>query len=144
MNSPFVPDYLLFIFFSGIGVLQLVFAHHRTTGALLIRGSRRASGLIGAAIVVSAFTWFFASERRNVSDTTGGMDGSSQVLAFAIGIAGAVGVTLLLTSFINYRWGRQAAEIPLGIEGLQHTTYVQAVARNLVNMWRQFRSWTAR
>ena len=144
MNSPFVPDYLLFTFFSGIGVLQLVFAHHQVRGALFIRRSRRASGLIGAAIVVSAFTWFFASEPRNVSDTTGGMEGSTQVLAFAIGMAGAVAVTLLLTSVINYRWGRQASEIPLGIEGLQHTTYVQAVARNLVNVWRHIRSWTAR
>ena len=144
MNSPFVPDYLLFTFFSAVGVLQLVFAHHQLRGVLFVRGSPRASGLIGAVMVVAAFTWFFASERRNVSDHTGGMDGNAQVLSFALSVAGAVAVTFLLTSVINYRWGLGATDVPSGITGLQRTTYVQAVAQTLGNLGRHLRSWIAR
>ena len=144
MSSPFVPDYLLFTFISILGVLQMVFAYHGLRGVLFIRGSLRASGLIGAVAVVAAFTWFFASERRNVSDHTGGMDGNAQVLSFTLSMVGALCLTFLLTSVINYRWGLGAREFPLGISGLRHTTYVQAVGQTLTNLGRHIRSWIAR
>ena len=144
MSSPFAPDYLLFTFFSAVGVLQMVFAYHQLRGVLFIRWSTHASGLIGAVMMISAFIWFFASERRNVSDHIGGMDGNAQMFAFTVSAVGAVAFTFLLSSVINYRWGLAAKDVPSGITGLRQTTYVQAVAPTFVNLWRHFRAWIAR
>lgn len=138
MSSPFAPDYLFYSFLGALGVLQMVFAHQGLKGVLFVRGSFSLSGLLGAALVLGAFSWFFLSEPRNLSDQTGGMDGNDQILAFTIAAGGAVIVTLLLTSIINYRWGKSTAHVGPGIGALRETTYTQALAHAMVNLVRCF------
>lgn len=141
-----IADYALFVFISVLGTFQLVFARNGVRGMLFLRRFPRGSALLGALTVVAAFTWYFgAGEPRNLPDTDGGLDGSTQTLYFFLGATGALATTGLFSSLINYRWGRSGSPpSSIGIGALERTTYVQATAHTVAAIWERVKSWIAR
>jgi hypothetical protein len=137
MPSQFTIEYAVFVFLSTLGVLQVVFATNGIRGLLFIRPSRRASALLGAALVIGAIVWFFFGDSRNVPDTTTGLDGNEQSLWFALSAAAAVAATLLLTSLLNHRWGQTHLDGPPGLDILAQTTYFQAMRSSLRKTFRK-------
>ena len=138
-----VPDYILFVFVGALGVLQLSFVRGRVQGMLFLRRSPRSSALLGAGLVVAAFTWFFATGPRTLPDTAGGLDGNVQALFFFIGASGALAATALLSSLINSRWGNDTPSPTSGLSALEGTTYVRAVAYRMGVIWGRVRAWIA-
>ena len=143
MSIDLIPDYLFFVFVGALGVLQLAFARNRAQGMLFLRRSPRSSALLGALLVVAAFTWFFVTGPRNIPDTAGGLDGNTQALYFFIGAAGALATTALLSSLINYRWGHDTPSPSTGVGALGGITYVRAASYRAAIIWRRVRSWIA-
>ena len=144
LSADLISDYVLFVFLGALGVLQLSFVRSRVQGMLFVRRSPRFSALLGAGLVVTAFTWFFATGPRNIPDTAGGLDGNVQALFFSIGAAGALAATALLSSLINYRWGRDTPSPPSGMSALAGTTYIRAAAYRVGVIWERVRAWIAR
>ena len=144
MITQFTLDYFTLVFVSTAGVLQFVFALNGTRGMLFLRNAPRLSSALGALLVVAAFFWFFASEPRNISDTTDGLDGNDQARWFALGAAAAIAVTFLLSSVINHRWAAEPGESPGGIEAMRQTTFLKAVGHRLASLWSRARVWMQR
>ena len=137
-TDPFIPAYVLWVFLSALGVLQLTAARSRLTGLLFLRAWPRASGYLGAALAAGAFIWFFGSEARNLPDTASGLDGVTQSFWFAVGAASAVAVTFLGSSVLNrgwgagYRWDSSTPSgAPAGLDLLERTTFVQALTARI-------------
>ncbi len=133
--TPFIFDYTVWVFFSALGVLQIAAVNSGLHGLLFARRWPRASLLVSTLVIIAAFTWFFASEFRNLPDTTVGLDGNIQGRWFAISGAAAVVVTFLLSSAVNHRWGARGAQYPgegpwppSGLTWLERTTFARAVA----------------
>jgi hypothetical protein len=144
MPSNFTLEYIAFVFFSVVGVLQFVFALNGIRGMLFIRNSVRTTATLSVLLVLAAFTWFFTSAPRNVPDTGLGLDGNAQALWFSVSAAAAVAATALFSSALNHRWGKQASAEVVGIEVLQQTTFMRALAHSLPSRWRKARLWTPR
>lgn len=139
---PVGGEYFLFVFVAALGVLQVAAAYSRLDGLLLLR-RRAVAGLVGLALAVGAFLWFFASGPRNVPDTQGGLDGNAQAGLFAAAAGAALAVTLVVSSLLNSRRAGGAVQ-GLGLDALRNTTYARALlegARACRRMWRQ---WTRR
>ena len=140
-----IADYALFVFISVLGTFQLVFARNGVRGMLFLRRFPRGSALLGALMVVAAFTWYFGGEPRNLPDTESGLAGTAQTLYFFLGATAALATTGLFSSLINYRWGRSGSPpSSIGIGALEWTTYVQATAHTVAAIWKRVRSWIAR
>ena len=144
MPSSFTFDYVVFVFGSAVGVLQFAFARAGLSGLLFLRPWPRLTQVLGAAVVVGVFTWYFGSEPRNLPDTGAGLDATNQVWLFASATAAAVAVTFLLTSMVNHRWGqdhgwdREAdAWPPAGVGWLRRTTAARALGARIVAVARR-------
>ena len=99
-------DYLLLVFLGALGAVQISAARSHLLGLLFLRAWPRASEVLGAALVIGAFAWFFSSGRgRNIADTQGGLDGTDQAAFFSMAAATAVAFTLLMSSVVNHAWG---------------------------------------
>jgi len=129
--TDFALDYLLFVFFSAFGVLLLVTAHNRLDGLLLV--GRRLSLVAGALLVTGAFSWFFASDPRNVPDTGAGLDGNEQALLFVIGAGAALVLVLVLSSLRN--WSLVRGQGGHGVEALRNGSYLRLILRGLRSLW---------
>ncbi len=127
-------DYFLFVFVASLGVLQLAAAHGRLYGLLLF--NRLVSSVLGLALALSAFTWFFASESRNLPDTAGGLDGNQQAMLFCAGALAALLTTLVLSSLRH--WSLVGDGEPAsGLEALRHTNYLRALVKGLNGHWKR-------
>ena len=129
--TDFALDYLLFVFLSALGVLLLVTAHSRLDGLLLV--GRRLSFVAGALLVAGAFSWFFASDSRNMPDTGTGLDGNEQALLFVIGASAALVVVLVLSSLRN--WSLAGGQEGRGVEALRNGSYLRLLFRGLRGLW---------
>ena len=127
MSFGFGFDYFMLVLLSSIGVLQIVFASNELYGLLFVRKHPKASTAIGLLFICVAYAWFFFCEFRNVPDTIQGLDGNQQAWRFALASSCGIFFTLILSSAINFRWGRIARELPSGIQALRNTTYLQSI-----------------
>lgn len=127
----FALDYLAFVFLSAVGVLLVVTAHSRLHGLLLV--GRRLSVLLGAALTVGAFDWFFTSKPRNLPDTGMGLNGNEQALLFAVGAAAALALLLILSSVRNWSMGADAAGD--GVEALRSSSYLRLLFKGTKDRW---------
>ena len=130
-------DYLLLVFASATGVLLVVTAHAGLAG-LMVMG-RRTSMIVGGALVVGSFGWFFASKPRNVPDTGPGLDGNEQALLFTLGASAALFLLLMVSSARN--WSIASGESERGIEALKRVSYLRLLLEELRNRWN---SWKVR
>lgn len=124
--SPFVADYLIFVFWASIGAIQVGASIGRFDGLLFLKHMLAARAL-GIALIIGAILWFFLFENRNINDIDGGLDANLQGVGFFGGAAAAMLVTLGLSSLINARMYRGEPVVDEGLEALRKTSYFQAV-----------------
>ena len=129
MPGPFVLDYCLLVFLATLGVVQMAAAGNRLAGLCFLR-RRPSAFLLGMALTVGAFLWFFLSEPRNIADTMGGLDGNQTAGYFAISAGSAVILTLLVSSLSN-RCLPRGGPVAAGLDALRETTYLRSLAHAL-------------
>lgn len=136
MPGPFLLDYLVFVFLVSLGVLQTAAAYSGLRGLLFVK-ARPLAFLLGLATAALAFSWFFLSEPRNISDTEGGLDGNQMSGFFAAGAGTAFLITLLLSSLSNRSMGGNGQRPRPGLDALRETTYLKALAGTLKVRWKR-------
>jgi hypothetical protein len=124
---PFALDYLLFVFISTCGVLQMAAAYSLLKGVYLLP-HRAAAFLAGLVLTVSAFVWFFASEPRNVPDTGAGLNGNQQAMLFVAACGVAVLFTMLASSAVNWRMRPRDGRYLAGLSALRHASFLRALS----------------
>ena len=129
-------DYLVFVFLISLGWLQTVAAYSGFRGLLFVK-SRRLAFLLGLTTAALAFSWFFLSEPRNISDTEGGLDGNQMSGFFAAGAGTAFLITLILSSVSNRAMGGNGRKVDPGLDALRETTYLKALAGTLGIRWKR-------
>ena len=134
MLTDFGWDYFLFVFAASLGVLQLTAAYSRLYGLLLF--NRALSSLLGFVAVVLAFTWFFASEPRNIPDTSSGLDGNQQAILFFAGALAAL-VTTLVASSLRHWSMAGGGEHDRGLEALRRASYLRVLLKGLDGHWKR-------
>jgi hypothetical protein len=134
MLTDFGWDYFLFVFAASLGVLQLTAAYSRLYGLLLF--NRALSSLLGLVAVVLAFTWFFASEPRNIPDTSSGLDGNQQAILFFAGALAAL-VTTLVASSLRHWSMAGGGEHDRGLEALRRASYLRVLLKGLDGHWKR-------
>ena len=115
-------------------------AAYRSLRGLLFVPNRTTAFLLGLAVLLAGFIWFYLSEPRNISDTEGGIDGNQSSALFAGGAGAAVLMTLLLSSLVNWSLGRSergGGEAPSepGLDALTHTNYLRAFVSSIRSLW---------
>jgi hypothetical protein len=119
--------YLLFVFFSCVGTLQIAACHSRISMMLFVMKNRTISLLLGLIIILVSFLWFFLPAPHNINDIHGGLDANDQFLLFSIGGLSALLFTLIVSSVLNSGKGMKKHHQPLdGLDGLKEITYWQA------------------
>ena len=131
--SPFLEDYLIFVFWASLGAIQIGASVGRLEGMLFVR-HHLAARLLGAALIVSAIVWFFLSEERNINDIHGGLDAGSQSMGFFAGGALATIATLVVSSLINMRMRTGEPGSTEGLGALAKATYFETLRRS-VTTW---------
>jgi hypothetical protein len=137
MTGSFILDYSILVFFASCGVFQMAAAANRLWGLMFLPG-RRMSFLVGLALLVASFTWFFLSGPRNVPDTAHGMNGNEQFGYFFAGAGTSLAFTLLLSSLCNRSLGTGNQQLPPGMDALRESNYLHALYRTLllsINRW---------
>ena len=128
MTGSFILDYYVLVLLAASGVFQVAGALQGFRGLLLFQ-RRPVSFIFGLALLVGAFTWFFLSEPRNVSDSAHGLNGNEQFAYFFAGAGSALALTLILTSLRNLGLGTGRANLPLGLNALKETSYFRALSQ---------------
>ena len=109
-------DYFLFVFLAFLGVLQIIASRSGLIGLRFLRRPTRGY-ILGLAVVIGAFCWFFASEERNIRDSL--LKGSEQ-----FGIA-ALTISSLIQAGITQPRGEPLDK--RGIEIFREMTFFQVV-----------------
>ena len=131
--TSFEWDYLLFVFISACGVLQMVAAYKGLQGILFLRNRYLAFGL-GLVATMLSFVWFFVSEPRNIADTAEGLSGNEQFGFFSLAAGCATLFTLLLSSLRNRKLGSESDRFQPGLDALRETNYLRALLSTLKSM----------
>ena len=147
MPSGFAIDYIVWVFVSTLGVVQAACALGGLRGLLFARAApTRANVTAGLGVAFAMAVWYFLDERRNLPDTTLGLDANVQARWFVIAASAAIGLTFLATSAINHRWGRahgwdpaSGAPPPEGFGWLARTTFLRAIHARAVHVRRRGR-----
>ena len=120
-------DYFIFVLVASIGTLQIAAAYAQLRGLSFF--NRSIIGYIsGSSVIVIAFWWFFATEKRIGHDI---IAGSQQYGLFIAGVAAAIFVTVTLSSIIKSRTSPPGKAEETGLKSLKNITYFQAIARYL-------------
>jgi hypothetical protein len=136
----FTTDYFILVFFATIGVIQIGASVGHLPGLLIFKAPLVAR-VLGLALAVAAFIWFFSSGTRNINDHQGGIDANAQALLFFLGAVAGVCVTFLTSSLVNLRMDRREPSPEGGLDALRYTSYVGALIRS-IRHWR--RVWRTR
>ena len=131
---PFALDYLAFIFFASLGVVQLAALNNRLRGLYFVV-TPILNLTFALVLVVGAFLWFFLSEPRNLPDTGGGLDGNRQAILSVIGSVSAVIFTLAVTSLRAAMSRQEKVSYMPGLEALKRSSYVSAVRGTFCRLW---------
>ncbi len=129
-TGSFPLDYFALVFSAACGVFQLAAACNKFPALLLLPG-RRPSFLLGLALMVAAFAWFFLSAPRNVPDITQGLNGNEQAGYFFAGSGAALAFTLLASSLRNLSLGAGPGDPAPGMDALRGYNYLRALHRTL-------------
>ncbi|GEM_PF-1168694 len=120
-------EYVIFIFFSALGVIQISAGYGKLRG-LLITKSINKSIAFGISVLLISMISFFRDGGRNIPDTEGGVPGFSQFLLFAIGSSAALFFTFASTSLTNLSSSIIHTNNYSGLMGLRHYTYLQIIS----------------
>ena len=127
-------DYLILVFVSSCGVLQLIAAYNTRKGMMIIP-VRSLSSLVGIILITSGLLWFFISSPRNIADTSGGLNGNIQAILFIIGAGTALVLTLLITSIINHSLETPTKQEWTGLDILKTRTFYKAT-KDSIRRWK--------
>ncbi len=108
-------EYAILIFVAATGVIQIAAANAGLRGILFV-GSRWGAAVIGAAIMLAGFSWFFILVNRNDR----GLEGLEQTLIFVPSAIAAIVATVLATSVIHrlrLRRDRRTGDAEAGEDG---------------------------
>ena len=141
MTGSFILDYYVLVLLASIGVFQVAAANKGFRGMLFFQ-RRPACFVLGLALLVGAFTWFFLSEPRNVSDSAHGLNGNEQFAYFFAGTGTGLAITLIVASLRNWRMGVVRARVPPGLDALKEISYIRAFYRSGLTLWPRIRLWT--
>ena len=128
MTGSFILDYYLLVFLASCGVFQIVGAWKALTGMLLLK-YRPGSFLLGLALFIASFTWFFLSEDRNMSDSAAGLNGNEQFAFFFAGLGTALAFTLLVSSLVNWGLRPERSSLRPGLEALKQSGYFHVLSQ---------------
>ena len=113
-------DYFLLVVLATVGLLQVAAALSGLDGMQLL-ASRRAAGVLGAAILCGAFTWFTLTGDPSIPGDIGGVEGSEQFGLLWGGLATAVIGTYVLAAVVR-RAGPVTSRVPPSIEAFRSGT----------------------
>ena len=137
-------EYLLLVFLSCCGVVQVAAAYGDLKGVLFF-GNRLFSFILGVALMSGVMVWFFRSGGRNIPDTNGGIAGASQFFLFVLGAFLALLCTFLVTSLVNSNLRKGPyTDTEDGLTSLRGTTFFQALWNNLGILWKLYRKRTGK
>ena len=135
MLTSFGLDYFFLCLAASFGVLQFAAAYSRIYGLLVF--NRSFSAFLGLAVITLVFTWFFATESRNIPDTGEGLDGNQQAILFSTAAATSLVITLFVTSLRH--WSMiHTGPFQNGIDALRSTTYFKALMKGRHGFWKRF------
>jgi hypothetical protein len=136
-------DYVILVFLSSVGIIQIAVAHAGITKLLFLKRPAYAYAL-GLALIFAGFTWFFWDGPRHVPDTGGGLDGNDQGARFALSALAAVFFTVLTTSVLNRSAKTNQTPTLDGLEALRNHTYLEALPTGLRSLWEERPPWMRR
>ena len=135
---PLARDYFVMVLLASCGAIQVACAYARLYGLLFLRRPLP-SALLGIALMVAGFLWFFAPGPHNIPDYAGGLDGNQQALLFSTGSLLSLALTLSLTSLLNRnRLPPAPAGRPEGLDALRYGTYFQLLQARLEAEWKRW------
>jgi hypothetical protein len=132
--KPMGVDFLVMNLIGALAVLQIAAARGDLRGMMFLP-SKRVTAALGFLALAGAFAWFFASEPRNYADDAGGLNGNEDAGLFCLACVLAIAFTLLSTSAINWKLGRDKTSHPGGIEALRETTFLRAFCGAVRRLW---------
>ena len=141
--TEFKVDYIIFVFVATLGVVQIAAVTGSLRGLLLF-GSLLRSGMSGAAMLVTAVVWFFATDDRNINDVSGGINANGQALYLFSSATSSVVFTLLLSSLFNLRMRASAPPPHDGLEVLRTSSFLNALFDNMRYLRCNWRTQTKR
>ena len=136
----FATDYYILVFVATVGVIQVAASFGKLNGLLFIK-SPTVTRVLGLALAVAAFIWFFSTGDRNINDYEGGLDAPTQSLFFFFGSATGFVFTFVVSTLVNARMNGGESSPEEGLDALRDTNYARALAQS-INYWR--REWRTR
>jgi len=127
--SDFSLQYLIWVFFASVGVLQIAAAFNGLRG-IQLSNNRRLNLFVGAACILGSYVWFFSSAQRNTDGWKSGVEGLEQAILFLAGSAGAALFTFAITSIIHRSRVSNTSRDESGIDALRTRTVWQALRSN--------------
>ena len=140
--SQFTLEYLIFVFLSSVGTLQLVFSLNGIKGMMFVRNLPKLTTAISVLLIGTVFFWFFTSSPRNIPDTSFGLDANDQATWFSVCALGALLFTALVTSVVNHGWGISPQCSSRGLDVLKETTFLKAISNRLSKLLKGTVIWT--
>ena len=126
-------DYFLLVCIGSIGVYQIVAVHAKLDGLCFVK-QPLLQYILGAVIIIGAFSWFFISKERNVQHT---VEGSQQLGLFLGSIVAGYAITAILASIIQAKVSSRGStpiegkQQDMGIETLKTKTLLGGIASSL-------------
>ena len=128
-----IIDYLLMIYFSSSGFLQIAFVNSGLRG-LYIFPSSRLSLLSGFLLIALGFYLFFSEGPNHIPDSQGGLDGNQQLILFLFGCLASLISTLTISS-IKTISGPKESGIQ-GLNALMNSSYREIITPWIKNIWK--------
>ena len=135
ISPSYAIDYILMVFFSSIGIIQLAAISSQLTGIILIRNLNLAKS-IAVLLVISPVLWFFAKTNRNINDYAGGLDANDQAIFFLTGVVLATITTLSISSLVNKKLFDTNHNLPGELHSLKNSTYYNLIKNALRNNYK--------
>ena len=126
----FATDYFILVFVASIGVIQVAASMSNLDGLLILKPPVVAR-ILGFAIIIGAFIFFFSTAERNINDYEGGLDANEQALFFFLGVLAGGAFTFLVSSLVNIRMNGGEPSPEGGMDALKETNYLRALTLNL-------------
>ena len=123
-------DYFLLIVVGFFGILQIVATKNGLYG-LRIFADKRKGYVLGTAVFLGAFIWFFGSGNRNIEGHITGVQGLQQFELVLAGTVASILSTAIIVSVLHLKTKSQNKSQEFGLEQIREITYLQAFARYL-------------
>ena len=133
---PFALDYLLLVFLSSSGAIQLAVSQGPLYGLRFIK-SPFLNKILGLLLIFISFTWFFVSEPRNIPDSSDGLDGNQQALFFILGAGIATIFTILISSLNKHSPNKKTLIPQPGLESLNYNSFYSSTRIYLKLLWKR-------